>query len=150
MKIFSDKSIIEQKPCTISDGKKMCEGVSIMIKKPHEGCDAIEVLLTKNELKAALATCDKSQDGGHRLWCWFSLSYASFLTIPRVLMHSMPDDWQNRMAALLEEYENFFPNQPDIGTQVQAIKDGKLTKMPEFLKNYRHPDYVAIEKMKVK
>jgi hypothetical protein len=62
----------------------------------------------------------------------------------------MPDDWQNQMASLLEEYQDTFPNQPDIGTRIQATKNGKLTKMPEFLKNYRHPDYRVIEKMKGK
>ncbi|MBT7631292.1 MAG: hypothetical protein HN597_16555 [Desulfobacula sp.] len=85
MKIFSDKSIIEQNQCTISDGKE-------------------------------------------RLWGWFELSYASFLVIPRVLMHSMPDDWQNQMASLLEEYQDTFPNQPHIGTRVQATKDEPLCK----------------------
>jgi hypothetical protein len=91
-----------------------------------------------------------TNDGKERLWGWFELSYASFLVIPRVLMHSMPDDWQNQMASLLEEYQDTFPNQPDIGTRVQATKNGKLTKMPEFLKNYRHPDHRAIEKIKGK
>jgi len=89
-------------------------------------------------------------DGKERLWGWFELSYASFLVIPRVLMHSMPDDWQNQMASLLEEYQDTFPNQPDIGTRIQTTKNGKLTKMPEFLKNYRHPDHRVIEKMKGK
>jgi|GEM_PF-878783 hypothetical protein len=146
MKIFSDKSIIEQNQCTISDGKKKTEGVSITVMT-DQGIDAVEVLLSREELKKAMLECD-DQDGKERLWGWFELSYASFLTIPRVLMHSMPDDWQNQMASLLEEYQDTFTNQPDIGTRVQATKNGKLAKMPEFLKNYRHPDYKAIENMK--
>jgi len=44
------------------------------------------------------------------------------------LMHSMPDDWQNQMASLLEEYQDTFPNQPHIGTRVQATKDEPLCK----------------------
>lgn len=38
--------------------------------------------------------------GYDALWGWFGLSRASFLVLPRVLMHEMPDDWQLRMAAL--------------------------------------------------
>ena len=82
-----------------------------------------------------------------RLWGWWGLSYASWLTIPRVLMHEMPDDWQERMAALLEEYDTAFPEWPDdIGTRVQIV-DGhnKFVKMPSWLSNYRHPDYGQID-----
>jgi hypothetical protein len=77
---------------------------------------------------------------------WFGLSYASWMTIPRVLMEAMPVEWQDKMAKLLEEYEDAFPNRPDIGTRVQAVgSDGKLTCIPEWLKNYRRPDTHAIE-----
>lgn len=92
--------------------------------------------------------CDM-KDGGHeKLWEWFELSYASFLIMPRVLMHSMPDEWQGKMADLLDEYDNTFPNQPNIGTTVRATKDGKLAKMPEWLIDYRHPDYDEINKLR--
>ena len=29
---------------------------------------------------------------------WFGLSYASFLTLPRVLMEAMPEEWQRKMT----------------------------------------------------
>jgi hypothetical protein len=87
--------------------------------------------------------------GCDALWLWFGLSRASFLTIPRVLMHEMPDDWQGRMAELLREYDATFPNQPDIGTRVQAINlDGRLIPMPGWLVNYRHPDADAIARLR--
>ena len=79
---------------------------------------------------------------------WFGLSYASFLVLPRVLMEDMPMVWQNKMAALLNEYDDAFPNQPDIGAQVQITHDGKLIKTPDWLINYRHPDYRMIDKMR--
>lgn len=84
-----------------------------------------------------------------KLWAWFGLSYASFLTLPRVLMHEMPKEWQDKMADLLIEYEDTFPNQPDIGTQVQCTAlNGKLIKFPSWLLNYRHPDREAIKMLK--
>lgn len=91
-----------------------------------------------------------SNMGYEKLWSWFGLSYASFLTLPRVLMHEMSDEWQGKMADLLNEYDETFPNQPDIGTTVRATKNGKLVEMPEWLKNYRHPDMAEIKKMKGK
>lgn len=81
------------------------------------------------------------------LRCWFGLSHASFLVLPRVLMEAMPRKWQNRMADLLNEYDETFPNQPDIGTQVQITHDGKLIKTPEWLINYRRPDYRMIDSL---
>lgn len=74
------------------------------------------------------------------LSCWFGLSYASWLTMPRVLMEAMPEEWQQKMANLLFEYTNAIKNPPDIGTRVQVTKKGKLVKTPPELINYRHPD----------
>lgn len=87
--------------------------------------------------------------GHERLSLYFELSYASWLTLPRVLMERMPDEWQDRMAALLEEYEETFPCQPDIGARVQVTDSrGHLIKTPEWLINYRHPDFKRINELR--
>jgi hypothetical protein len=84
--------------------------------------------------------------GYNRLWGWFGLSRSSFITLPRVLVHEMPDDWQSRMADLLSEYDAAYPNMPSIGTTVRATDlSGKLIKMPDWAINYRHPDHAAID-----
>ena len=44
-------------------------------------------------------------NGADHLSCKFSLSHASFLTIPRVLMEAMPDEWQERMATGFETHK---------------------------------------------
>jgi hypothetical protein len=82
------------------------------------------------------------------LACWFGLSYASFLVLPRVLMQDMPTEWQERMAVLLNEYDDAFPNQLDIGTSVRATYNGRLTKMPSWLLNYRHPARDELAKLR--
>ena len=79
---------------------------------------------------------------------WFGLSYATFLTLPRVLMQEMSDEWQERMVQLLREYEVEFPNQPDIGTRIQITQNGKLIKTPSWLLNYRYPDHETIQSLK--
>ncbi len=88
------------------------------------------------------------REGHEKLWTWFGLDRASFLTMPRVLMHEMPDDWQGKMADLLAEYDAAFPNQPDIGTRVQCVRRKKLTKFPDWVLNYRHPDRAAISELR--
>jgi hypothetical protein len=34
---------------------------------------------------------------------WFGLSYANYLVLPRTVLQSMPQDWQERFVALLGE-----------------------------------------------
>lgn len=36
---------------------------------------------------------------------WFGLSYASWLTIPRSVLQSMPAEWQHRFLMCLEEMD---------------------------------------------
>lgn len=86
------------------------------------------------------------------LWDWFSLSYASFLVVPRVLMHEMPIEWQDKMAALLHEYDETFDTSSVVNSVsvVGRDSDGKLIKLPEYILNYRHPDREEIERLKAK
>jgi hypothetical protein len=90
----------------------------------------------------------RTGEGHQKLHGWFGLSYASFLVLPRVLMQQMPDEWQGRMADLLSQYDEAFPNQPDFGTRVQCERAGKLTKWPSWILDYRHPDAAEIGKLR--
>jgi hypothetical protein len=84
-------------------------------------------------------TAWEAEKGRARLWRWFGLSRASWLTLPRVLMHEMPEEWQDKMARLLEEFDDEFPNWIDRQYYVTAKVDGKFSQLPEVLCNYRHP-----------
>lgn len=79
--------------------------------------------------------------GYDALWLWFGLSRASFLTLPRVLMHEMPDKWQRDMAKLLNEFDEAFPNHP-AGESIVRRRNGPW---PSWLLNYRRPEYSQIE-----
>lgn len=76
------------------------------------------------------------------LQCWFGLSYATFLVLPRVAMEQMPEAWQMRMAELLNQYDETI-NTSAFGVKGCSVRatdaNGKLMKMPEELLNYRHP-----------
>ena len=80
-------------------------------------------------------------EGYDKLWCWFGLSRASFLIIPRVMLHEMDDEWQGKLADLLNEADQQWMNSPSFNLSAQLRgDDGKIKKMPEALTNYRHPD----------
>lgn len=81
------------------------------------------------------------------LQAWFGLSYSSFLVLPRVAMEQMPEEWQGKMAELLNQYEE------TIDTGAFGVKscfvsvkgdDNKFMKMPEELLNYRRPSKETI------
>lgn len=71
----------------------------------------------------------------------FGLSYASWLVWPRVVMQAMPLLWQQKFCKLADEMDEKFPHwSPEEGTfQVGLRVNGKITKLPEELCNYRRP-----------
>lgn len=90
--------------------------------------------------------------GYQRLWGYFGLSYSSWVTLPRVLMHEMPSAWQDKMAGLLEEFDETFPDfTGELQLYVNATgKNGKYAALPEHLNNYRHPNYEKIDALRRK
>lgn len=89
------------------------------------------------------------REGYDKLWLYFGLSHASWLTMPRVMMHEMSDDWQAKMADLCNEWDETWQNMPDMGTRVQVTSSsGKLIKTPSYLINYRYPDKKIMGAMK--
>lgn len=89
------------------------------------------------------------ESGYERLWRWFGLSRASFCVMPRVLMHEMPDVWQDRMAALLEEYDATFNRSELPECRVMAVRDdGKFSSWPDWLLQYRRPDVTHIDALR--
>lgn len=41
------------------------------------------------------------------LWNWFSLSYAGYVVIPRIIGCDMPVEWQERLVKLMDELDEF-------------------------------------------
>lgn len=40
----------------------------------------------------------------------FGLTYANYLVLNRTLLQSMPEDWQHRFTALVDEFDRAFAN----------------------------------------
>lgn len=88
------------------------------------------------------------REGRERLWLWFSLSRATWLTLPRSLMHEMPDEWQFKMAELLEQWDDTWNSDEMPEPYVSARKNNKFTNWPDWLLNYRHPNKHEINLLK--
>lgn len=73
---------------------------------------------------------------------WFGLTYASYLVLPRTLMEHMPEEWQEKMKALLDEATEIWEHD-DKYTVLLRDKKGKFKDDP--LRHYRHPDYTALK-----
>lgn len=77
----------------------------------------------------------------------FGLSRASFLVLPRVAMQEMPNEWKEKMAELLNEYDETI-NMSAFGVHSCFVtvkdRDNKFMKMPEELINYRHPSQETV------
>lgn len=78
---------------------------------------------------------------------WFGLSHAAFLVLPRVAMETMPPEWKEKMAELLNEYdETIDVSAYGVHSCFVTVKDenNRFMKMPEELINYRHPSKETI------
>jgi hypothetical protein len=79
---------------------------------------------------------------------WFELSYAQYLTIPRSIMESMSNEWQERMVKCLEELNETFDWRPTEGRYWVKLKDDKGRYVSDPLMEYRHPDKNYIKSIK--
>jgi hypothetical protein len=68
---------------------------------------------------------------------WFELTYAQYLTIPRSILQSMPDEWQSKFVALLEELDETIDWRPSEGRYWVTLKDGKGRFVSDPLQDYQ-------------
>lgn len=116
----------------------------------YQQCDGCDNIMRRPPEVYGICQGIVCTPGYNRLWAWFGLSRASWLTIPRVLLHEMPQEWQEKMAALLEEMDGVFhfPDDPTDKIIVQRKSDGKFASWPDWVNRYRNPDMDEINKRK--
>ena len=64
---------------------------------------------------------------------YFNLTYANYLVLPRTILQSMPDEWQEQFVDLLNQIPELFGVEwePKGGYRVLALdEDKKFTKDP--------------------
>jgi hypothetical protein len=81
---------------------------------------------------------------------WFELSRASYAVLPRVILQSMPLEWQEKFVALMDEVDEI-PEMscPKDGNYIVLVrgKDGRFCR--DGLPSYRH-NYIEYKKKRKK
>lgn len=68
---------------------------------------------------------------------WFELTYAEYLTIPRSVLQSMPDEWQARFVACLDDLDAQIDWRPPAGQKYWVhLKDDKNRSVHDHLRDY--------------
>ncbi len=67
---------------------------------------------------------------------WFELSYAEYLTVPRSVLQSMPQQWQEKFVALLEELDETIDWRPPSGRYWVRLKDKNGKYVADPLRDY--------------
>lgn len=63
-----------------------------------------------------------------RVHGWFELTYAQYLTIPRSVLQSMPDEWQDRFVTCLEELDEAIDWRPPWPSRYWVVLKDALGK----------------------
>ena len=77
---------------------------------------------------------------------WFELSYAQFLTVPRIVMEHMPIEWQRQMVKLLSEMDETFDWRPREGRYWVRLRDDHGRFSEPDLCDYRHGNIEHLRK----
>ncbi len=67
---------------------------------------------------------------------WFELTYAQYLTIPRSVLQSMPDDWQARFVKCLQELDDAIDWRPETGRYWVKLKDDRGRYVSDPFQDY--------------
>lgn len=101
-------------------------------------------LMSDIDQSEGLLGVDTKYFGRDSLSLWFGLTRANFLCWPRVMLHQMPDAWQERLAHLAEEFDEKWCNVPDGAldfTIRQTGNGGRMAALHPALPNYRYPHH---------
>src|SRR5438067_2115772 len=79
---------------------------------------------------------------------WFSLTYSSYLVLPRSLLQEMPTEWQQRFVDAIEEIRDYFNCTEIEDNYTVHLRDKHGRYKTDPLGQYRHPNRELIESMK--
>lgn len=68
---------------------------------------------------------------------FFELSYASYLALPRSVLQSMPEGWQRRFVACLEELDDAIEWRPRAGGYWVQLRDERGRYLRDPLADYQ-------------
>jgi len=112
----------------------VCLGCGKRYEDSDCGCPAgsAENLRNENEIAELLQQREKEMDK-EIIHDYFGLSYANYLVLPRSVLQSMPDEWQEEFVELLNQIPGILGTEfePEGGYDVRARdEEGRFTKDP--------------------
>jgi hypothetical protein len=109
------------------------EACAAFIKDHIEGLKRHIVKINRgNESKEQSPSVEQSEP----IHEWFELSYAQYLTIPRSVLQSMPNEWQKRFTDCLNELDETIDWRPKEGRYWVKLKNGKGQYVQDPLMDY--------------
>ena len=67
---------------------------------------------------------------------WFGLTYASYMVLPRTMLQSMPDNWQEKFIKLINEMDDKLGHHNKVYSYTVLSKDKNNKFMKDDLRNY--------------
>jgi hypothetical protein len=80
---------------------------------------------------------------------YFEISYAQYLTIPRLVLESMPIEWQEKFVELLDELDETYDWRPREGCYWVKLKDDKGRFSHAPLEDYRYGNIEHLRKIRL-
>jgi hypothetical protein len=77
---------------------------------------------------------------------WFNLSYASYFVMPRSVLQAMPEEWQYRFTALVDQLNDTLDWGACHKHYTVLLRGEKGVFIRDPLRNYRHPPAIAQRK----
>lgn len=100
-----------------------------------------------------------SKDGWEAVHEQFGLTYANYLVWPRSILQCMPNDWQLRFAALVDELEQTFDTSGNYRVLLLDHDDRyedndtpdaeRARVVDDPLADYRYPDWRALSARRI-
>ena len=148
---MSDQAIAPTKTCTQCVVSFTASGESIYAKLVRRGefwccevCDASYGTSPHPDLREQVVSYarENSYFSGP-VWNWFELSRTSHLVLTRVLLCSMPYEWQEKFVTLMREAEQRMPEEYQGGDYWVRRREGNRF-VHDPLTDYRHPPNIVL------
>ena len=73
--------------------------------------------------------------------CWFGLSYANYLVLPRSLLQSMPQEWQSKFVDMIDEISETLETPYELPEYRVNAVDEKGRFIKDDYREYRHQQF---------